>query len=247
MEAPQAQGPPPELQRDKPVGPLENVARTADFWRRTLVIYAGYKACQAQALALRALGWDEARLKDEHWAHQHSKAAQQMYSLCVDLRGFYLKVQMGVLLAAGAAAASLRSLPAAGCPLLSRPTLLSTQNTNKIASCPCPCLPACRAGSSSVPAATLCPSRSAASCRCCTTRCGGVCCAVVWCACLLHACLPVLGDSTAHSSSMAAQSRCKPLGSAWHLLMSSAIVPPPSPHFCSAGAPDARRASACCD
>lgn len=46
-----------------------------------------------QAAALRAMGWDEARLKDEHWAAQHAKAAQQMYSLCVDLRGFYLKVR----------------------------------------------------------------------------------------------------------------------------------------------------------
>ena len=112
MEAPQAQGPPPELQRDKPVGPLENVARTADFWRRTLVIYAGYKACQAQALALRAMGWDEARIKDEHWARQHSKAAQQMYSLCVDLRGFYLKVQTDVYCCPAAAPCSSTALAA---------------------------------------------------------------------------------------------------------------------------------------
>ncbi|PSC70875.1 putative aarF domain-containing kinase 1 [Micractinium conductrix] len=81
----------PVLPRDKPLGPVANVARTADFWARTFTIYAGYKACQAQAAALRAMGWDEARLKDEHWAAQHAKAAQQMYSLCVDLRGFYLK------------------------------------------------------------------------------------------------------------------------------------------------------------
>ncbi len=40
--------PPPTapLQQDKRLGPLENVARTADFWSRTLTIYAGYKACQ---------------------------------------------------------------------------------------------------------------------------------------------------------------------------------------------------------
>lgn len=43
--------PPPEAQlpRDKPLGPLENLARTADFWSRTLTIYAGYKACQVGA------------------------------------------------------------------------------------------------------------------------------------------------------------------------------------------------------
>lgn len=76
-----------------PAGPLASLARTADFWARALSIYAGYKACQAQALALRALGWDDARLKSEHWARQHTKAAEQMYSLCVGLRGFYLKVR----------------------------------------------------------------------------------------------------------------------------------------------------------
>jgi hypothetical protein len=71
---------------------LESLARTAEFWARAVTIYAGYKACQAHALALRALGWSEERLREEHWARQHTKAAQQLYSLCVDLRGFYLKV-----------------------------------------------------------------------------------------------------------------------------------------------------------
>lgn len=43
--------PPPTapLQHDKRLGLLENVARTADFWSRTLTIYAGYKACQVGA------------------------------------------------------------------------------------------------------------------------------------------------------------------------------------------------------
>ena len=131
MEPPQNEGPAPELQRDKPLGPLENVARTADFWRRTCVIYAGYKACQAQALALRALGWDEARLKEEHWARQHSKAAQQMYSLCVDLRGFYLKVQMCAAQPTAAAAAPLHPLPAAGGPQLELADWLPFHPNNK--------------------------------------------------------------------------------------------------------------------
>lgn len=82
--------------RERPLGPLGNLARTADFWARALTIYAGYKACQAHALALRALGgWSEERLRDQHWAAQHRRAAEQMYSLCVDLRGFYLKVGQG--------------------------------------------------------------------------------------------------------------------------------------------------------
>ena len=71
---------------------LESLVRTVQFWGRAGQCYAGYKACQAHALVLQALGWDEARLKDELWARQHTKAAQQLYSLCVDLRGFYLKV-----------------------------------------------------------------------------------------------------------------------------------------------------------
>ena len=50
--------PPPTApqQQDKRLGPLENVARTADFWSRTLTIYAGYKACQVGGLVRGGLG-----------------------------------------------------------------------------------------------------------------------------------------------------------------------------------------------
>jgi hypothetical protein len=34
---------------------------------------------QAHALLRRALGWDEERLKHEHWAPHHTKAAEQLY------------------------------------------------------------------------------------------------------------------------------------------------------------------------
>ena len=88
-------GPAAQLQRERPLGPLGNAARTTDFWGRTLAIYAGYKACQAHALLRAALGWSPERLREEHWAAQHRKAAEQMYALCVDLRGFYLKASGG--------------------------------------------------------------------------------------------------------------------------------------------------------
>ena len=77
----------------QPVSLLGNIARTADFWGRTVGIYGGYTATQAQAWALEVAGWSPERLTDELWARQHRHAAEQMYRLCVDLRGFYLKVR----------------------------------------------------------------------------------------------------------------------------------------------------------
>lgn len=178
-----------------PTGPLASFARTADFWARSLAIYAGYKACQAQALALRALGWSEERLKSEHWARQHSQAAEQMYSLCVGLRGFYLKVRKTLVPCPQRQRLhSSLSAPPRGCQLqwaclwpahvqvrgsyvlsqLSAPSGAPSQPD----ACPCRRSRRRRRGSSWERGATLCPSRSAASCRCCTTR------------CMLHACPP---------------------------------------------------------
>jgi hypothetical protein len=82
--------PEPELKER----PLKSFARSAEFWGRATAIYAGYKASQAHAVALRVLGWDEERIKTEHWGRQHTKAAAQLHGLCIDLRGFYLKVFM---------------------------------------------------------------------------------------------------------------------------------------------------------
>ena len=45
-----------------------------------------------RASALRLRGWDDARLKEEHWRPHHDWAGREFYAMAVDLRGFYLKV-----------------------------------------------------------------------------------------------------------------------------------------------------------
>lgn len=70
---------------------LDNITRTAEFWKRACGIYMGYKVTQLRAFALKLAGWKEDRLVSEVWTPQQERAAEQMYSLCVDLRGFYLK------------------------------------------------------------------------------------------------------------------------------------------------------------
>jgi len=76
------------------LSPIDNARRTAEFWLRASSIYFGYKATQLKALALQTVGgWSQDRLREEVWNKQHEKAAEQMYSLCIDLRGFYLKVR----------------------------------------------------------------------------------------------------------------------------------------------------------
>lgn len=71
---------------------FDNFTRTTEFWIRSASIYMGYKSTQIKALAMQSLGWPQDRINTEIWDKQHEHAAQQMYSLCVDLRGFYLKV-----------------------------------------------------------------------------------------------------------------------------------------------------------
>lgn len=72
--------------------PLKKVQRTSEFWVRATSVYAGYKASQIRSTLLKnVLGWSEERVEEEVWAKQHEKAAEQMYSICVDMRGFYLK------------------------------------------------------------------------------------------------------------------------------------------------------------
>lgn len=73
------------------VPPGEGLKRTVAFWTRSLGIYAGYKVCQLQALALAAAGQSRDAI-EAHWRRHHTRAAQDMYQLCIDLRGFYLKV-----------------------------------------------------------------------------------------------------------------------------------------------------------
>ena len=79
------------VQDDREPNPLEVIGRTTAFWTRATSIYLGYKVAQVQALGLKMLGWSSDRLKTEHWAKQHARAGRDMYQLCVDLRGFYLK------------------------------------------------------------------------------------------------------------------------------------------------------------
>ena len=47
---------------------------------------------QAKAVVCRTRGWDEERIANELWLPQHERAGERMYRLCIDLRGFYLKV-----------------------------------------------------------------------------------------------------------------------------------------------------------
>lgn len=73
--------------------PLINAFRTVDFWRRSSGIYLAYKGAQLRAVVARhILHKDEAEVKESVWAPQHQWAGAEMYKLCVDLRGFYLKV-----------------------------------------------------------------------------------------------------------------------------------------------------------
>ena len=48
---------------------------------------------QAKAVVCRTRGWDEERIANELWLPQHERAGERMYRLCIDLRGFYLKVR----------------------------------------------------------------------------------------------------------------------------------------------------------
>ena len=70
---------------------VDNFARTTEFWLRASSIYLGYKGTQIKALAAQVAGWGRDKINEEIWDPQQERAASQMYSLCVDLRGFYLK------------------------------------------------------------------------------------------------------------------------------------------------------------
>jgi hypothetical protein len=76
---------------DKQVHALDGVLRTVEFWTRATSIYLSYKLCQLNTLAMKTAGCSQQRVQ-EHWDQHHDRAAQRMYHLAVDLRGFYLKV-----------------------------------------------------------------------------------------------------------------------------------------------------------
>ncbi|KAL0020648.1 hypothetical protein WJX79_000580 [Trebouxia sp. C0005] len=84
--------PDPNSRHEVVHGPFQAFFRTTQFWRRATGIYLSYKGAQAKAQALRLGGWDTEKLKEVHWKPHHAWAGEEMYSLCVDMRGFYLKV-----------------------------------------------------------------------------------------------------------------------------------------------------------
>lgn len=84
--------PDPNSRHEVVHGPLQAFFRTTQFWRRATGIYLSYKGAQAKAQALKLRGWDTEKLKEVHWKPHHAWAGEEMYSLCVDMRGFYLKV-----------------------------------------------------------------------------------------------------------------------------------------------------------
>ena len=84
--------PDPNKRHEVVHGPFQALSRTTQFWRRATGIYLSYKGAQVKAQALKLQGWDKDRLQEDHWKPHHTWAGREMYSLCVDMRGFYLKV-----------------------------------------------------------------------------------------------------------------------------------------------------------
>ena len=73
---------------------LASVGRTAEFWRRASGIYLAYKAAQVRLSLWPA---SKAHQKAAFWEKHHAWAGTEMYALCIDLRGFYLKVSLHTL------------------------------------------------------------------------------------------------------------------------------------------------------
>ena len=144
-------------QHDKPVHlsgfaaaysdqPFGAVGRTATFWRRASRIYFGYKSAQTRAAWL---GHPEKHVKQDFWRKHHTWAGAEMYSLAVDLRGFYLKASLMVQLEV-----SVLYLQSATSPV-------HTTHTHT----------PCRLDSSLALVVILCQFQLASSCRVCMTRC----------------------------------------------------------------------------
>lgn len=69
--------------------------RSTEFFARVAHIYGAYKLTQLRAALMRLQGADDAQLAAALWDGQHTWAGQQVYDLCISLRGFYLKVGCG--------------------------------------------------------------------------------------------------------------------------------------------------------
>ncbi|KAK9798604.1 hypothetical protein WJX73_007340 [Symbiochloris irregularis] len=70
---------------------IENFSRASSFWRRILGVYVAYKATQARAYTMKAVRQSQSRV-DSMWEAHHTWAGEQLYEICTDLRGFYIKV-----------------------------------------------------------------------------------------------------------------------------------------------------------
>ena len=66
--------------------------RSVEFWSRATTIYAGYKLAQAQAAWLQFRGYSTDYIEQQHWEPHHDRTGRAMYQLCVEMRGFYIKV-----------------------------------------------------------------------------------------------------------------------------------------------------------
>ena len=72
---------------------LDNtILRSLEFWRRASGIYLGYKLAQSRAQIMRWKGLSEKSINEQHWEPHNARSGKHMYDLCVDLRGFFLKV-----------------------------------------------------------------------------------------------------------------------------------------------------------
>ncbi|GLI59949.1 hypothetical protein VaNZ11_002002 [Volvox africanus] len=70
---------------------VSGLTRAVEFWRRAVYIYGSYKAAQLRSLLLLTTGRTDAEVQDSVWVPQHTWAGEEMYKLCIELRGFYLK------------------------------------------------------------------------------------------------------------------------------------------------------------
>lgn len=52
-----------------------------------------YKVTQLRGGLMKLTGSDDKVIQEEVWDKQHAWAGDQMYKMCIDLRGFYLKVR----------------------------------------------------------------------------------------------------------------------------------------------------------
>jgi hypothetical protein len=66
--------------------------RAFDFWTSAIAIYGSYKVTQLRECAMRLMRAREEEI-ESLWQEQNTRAGEDMYRLCVGLRGFYLKVR----------------------------------------------------------------------------------------------------------------------------------------------------------